>query len=171
MAQRDQLPQNIRTPDTQSPQLHLPDFAAPDFAQPELERADLAQPGLVVPDPTRPIQSLLWPEDMARMADERPDPASPDLLEADEPGTLNYPAASARMLPEPEYAPEVVMRQRPGELNPAALSIALGSPDDAELPSGLAYPQLYTDDDETTRRKRHFALLELGLEQDARGEQ
>lgn len=151
MTQRDQLPQNLRTPDTQPVQLHLPDFVAP--------------------DPTKPIQLPLWPEGMVRMADARPDPASPDLLAAEEPDTLSYPSANARMMPEPEYAPEVVMRQRPGELDRAALSVALGSPDDAELPSGLAYPQLYTDDDEMTRRKRHFALLELGLEQDAKDEQ
>lgn len=171
MAQNDQIPQNVGTTSSQPIQLHLPDFTAPDFAQPELERADLAQPGFVAPNPAQAIPLPLWPEDLPRAADERPDPALPDLLEPDEPDTLSYPAANAHMMPEPEYAPEVVMQQRPGELDAAALSIALDSPDDAELPAGLNYPQLYTSDDEMSRRKRHFALLERGLEQEARGEQ
>ncbi len=153
--------------------LHLPDFRAPDFAQPALERTDLAQPGFVLPDPAlaqwpRAYQAPSWPDEMDRVASERPDPATPDLLEPDRPNDLSYPAANAHLLSEPEYAPDVVMQQRPGELDPAAMKLAPGSPDDESLPAGLAYPQLYTNDDEMTRRKRHFAILELGLEREAR---
>ena len=152
--------------------LHLPDFAAPDFTQPTLEKVDLAQPGFVLPDPAiselqRADHLPLWPMDMDQLEADRPDPSLPDLLQPDHPDMLSYPAANARMLPEPENAPEVVMQQRPGELDPAALAMTLAGPDEAELPPGLAYPQLYTNDDEMTRRKRHFAMLELGLAQTA----
>jgi hypothetical protein len=73
-------------------QLHLPDFTAPDFTQPTLARTDLAQPDFVLLDPTRSeLQHTQhmppWPEDMSRPpADERPDPALPDLLAPDRPG-------------------------------------------------------------------------------------
>lgn len=153
--------------------LHFPDFTAPDFAQPALEKVDLAQPDFVLLDPTLSALASLhqlpvWPEDMERPASAEPDPVLPDLLETDRPDTLSYPTEDAHLLAEPENAPEVVMRQRPGELDPAALALTLASPDEAELPPDLTYPQLYTDDDEMTRRKRHFALLALGLEQSAR---
>ena len=59
------------------------------------------------------------------------------------------------------------MQQRPGELDPAALAMTLAGPDEAALPPELAYPQLYTNDDEMSWRKRHFAMLELGLTQTA----
>lgn len=152
--------------------LHSPDFGMPDFTQPALEKVDLAQPGFVLLDPAIPElqkaeQMPLWPMDMGRLATDEPDPALPDLLEPDHPDALSYPPVDARLLAEPENAPEVVMRQRPGELDPAALALTLAGPDEAELPAGLRYPQLYTNDDEMTRRKRHFALQELGLAQTA----
>lgn len=154
-------------------QLHFPDFTAPDFTQPALEWTDLAQPNFVLLDPTlsdlqRARQLPLWPDTLDRLAGERPDPVSPDLLAPDRPAALSYPAGEGHALPEPENAPEVVMQQRPGELDPAALTMLPGSPDDAALPPGLVYPQLYTNDDEMSRRKRHFALLELGLEHETR---
>jgi hypothetical protein len=154
-------------------QLHLPDFTAPDFTQPALARANLAQPDFVLLDPTRSDlqraqQMPFWPEDMSRPADERPDPALPDLLAPDRPDTLSYPTEDVHALPEPENEPEVTMQQRPGELDPAALAITLDSPDEGSLPPELTYPQLYSDNDEMSRRKRHFAMLELGLKQNAR---
>lgn len=150
-------------------ELHHPDFGVPDFTQPPLEQADLAQPGFVLPDPAaHPWPSLPLPAELDRPATTLPDPALPDLLEPDHPHLLDYLPENARLLAEPRYAPEVVMQQRPGEPEPAALELALGSPDAEELPRGLAYPQLYTNDDEMTRRKRRFAMLELGLEHEAR---
>lgn len=153
--------------------LHFPDFTAPDFTQPTLEQVDLAQPGFVLLDPAlsdvpSSQQLPLWPEDVSRPATAEPDPALPDLLEPDRPDALSYPAEDAHMLPEPANAPEVVMQQRPGELDPAALALTLAGPDETTLPAGLTYPQLYANDDAMTRRKRHFALLALGLEQNAR---
>ncbi|HEX7735232.1 MAG TPA: hypothetical protein VF458_10215 [Ktedonobacteraceae bacterium] len=150
-------------------ELHLPDFTVPDFAQPPLERVDLAQPGFVVPDPAaHPWPSLPMPEDLDRPATGQPDPALPDLLEPDRPRLLDYPPENERVLAEPRYEPDVAMQQRPGEPDPAALDLALGSPDEESLPRGLAYPQLYTNDDEMTRRKRRFAMRELGMEREAR---
>ena len=152
--------------------LHLPDFVVPDFSQPTLEHVDLAQPGFVLPDPAiselqRAGHVPLWPMDMSRPATNLPDPALPDLLEPDHPDVLSYPPMGARMLPEPENEPQVVMQQRPGELDPVAQTLLLAEPDEAALPAHLTYPQLYTNDDEMTWRKRHFALLKLGLEQSA----
>jgi hypothetical protein len=149
--------------------LHFPDFSTPDFTQPTLERADLAQPGFVLPDVAlsqlqKAHQLPLWPEEMARPPEGRPDPALPDLLEPERSGALSYPSEETHLLPEPENAPEVVMQQRPAELDPASLALTLTSPDSAGLPPGLTYPQLYTDDEEMTRRKRRFALRELGLQ-------
>ncbi len=154
-------------------QLHFPDFTAPDFTQPALARADLAQPDFVLLDPTRSdlqrAQQLpLWPEDMSRPAGEQADPALPDLLAPDRPDTLSYPPEDAHVFSQPENEPEVVMQQRPGELDPAASAITLDSPDEASLPPGLTYPHLYTDNDEMSRRKRHFAMLEPGLKHNAR---
>jgi hypothetical protein len=151
---------------------HLPDAERHDFSQPVLTSTDLSQPDFVLPDPAvsdlqRAGERLLWPEDLSRPEVNRPDPASPDLLQVDRPGLLSYPVTNAPMLPEPENAPEVVMSQRPAELDPAARSMVLTGPDEATLPPHLAYPQLYTNDHEMSWRKRHFAMLASGLEQSA----
>ncbi|HEU5380302.1 MAG TPA: hypothetical protein VFV38_33170 [Ktedonobacteraceae bacterium] len=156
-------------------QLHFPDFIAPDFSQPTLQETDLVQAGFTLPDPARPElpvveQPSLWPAEMLRPQSERPDPALPDLTAPEFPADLTQPATDTHMLSRPEYAPEVIMDQRPGELDPAAAEILLASPDMAELPQALTYPQLYTSDDEINTRKRHLGMLELGLEQNARDE-
>jgi len=151
-------------------QLHFPDFTMPDFTQPALERADPATPGFTLPDPersehARALQWPFWPEDLDKPGPERPDPASPDLIAPHLPAGLTLADSRTHIMPEPEYAPEVVMKQRPGELDPAALEVMLGSADHEELPPGIAYPQLYTTEDEMSTRKRHLGMLELGLEQ------
>lgn len=156
-------------------QSHFPDFTAPDFTQPELERVDLATPGFTQPNPERPeqvraLQLSLWPEGLDTLSTEHPDPASPDLIEPDLPIGLTLVDTRVHAMPEPEYAPEVVMQQRPGELDPAALEVMLGNADREELPSGIAYPRLYTAEDEMSTRKRHLGMLELGLEQSERDE-
>lgn len=154
-------------------QLHFPDFTAPDFTQPELERVDLAMPGFTLPDPERPeqvkaFQLSLWPDDLDALSTERPDPASPDLTAPDRSAALTLADPRVHAMPQPEYAPEVMMRGRPGELDPAALETMLGSADNEELPPGITYPQLYTSEDEMSSRKRHLGMLELGLEGDER---
>lgn len=156
-------------------QLHFPDFGVPDFTQPSLQRADLGTPDFTLPDPARPEpliaeQLPLWPAELETPDDDRPDPDLPDLTEPEVPDDLTQPATNAHILTKPEYAPEVVMRQRPGELDPAAAEMLLTSPDMEELPEHLTYPQLYTSDDEMSTRKRHLGMLELGLERNARGE-
>lgn len=156
-------------------QLHFPDFTAPDFAQPPLQRVDLTMPGFTMPDPERPeqvraIQLSLWPDELDRPDNEQPDPASPDLMEPEIPAGLTLPDAQTHMLPEPDNAPDVVMQQRPGEMGPAAAAMLLASPDMEDLPARITYPQIYTSDDEMSRRKRHLGMLELGLEETEGGE-
>jgi hypothetical protein len=73
-------------------------------------------------------------------------------------------------MPEPEYAPDVVMQQRPGELGPDAAHMLLNSPDVEDLPAHITYPQLYTSQDEMSKRKRHLGMLELGMEKTEGGE-
>lgn len=155
-------------------QLHFPDFSTPDFTQPTLEQTDLAQPDFVLSDPAlsqlqTAHQLPFWPEEMERQPEGRPDPALPDLLAPLRAKALSYPSEEVHALPTPENAPEVTMQERPGELDPTALKLILASPDNAELPPGLMYPQLYTDD-ELTRRMRRFALLELSLQDNARND-
>ncbi|MGH7239224.1 MAG: hypothetical protein ACREHG_04055, partial [Candidatus Saccharimonadales bacterium] len=88
----------------------------------------------------------------------------------DVPGDLELPASNTHGLPAPGYEPEVVMGQRPGTLDQAALATLRDSPDDAELPPDLSYPQLYITQDEMSTRKRHLGMLELGLERVERAE-
>ncbi len=156
-------------------QLHFPDFAVPDFAQPALERADPAGPGFALPNPQRPEPAVarqlgLWPDDLDRPDPELPAVDSPDLRAPEVPHDLTLLAPGEHALPGPEYAPDVVMRERPGEMAPAAPEELLGSPDLKDLPAGLSYPQLYTSQDEMSTRKRHLGMLELGLERAERGE-
>lgn len=156
-------------------QLHFPDFDAPDLAQPALQRVDLAQPGFSLPDPQRPDslhaeQLPLWPDELAKLDDARPDPALPDLMEPDVPATLTRPDEREHVMPGPEYAPDIVMQQRPGEMDPDAAHVLLNSPDAEDLPAHIAYPQLYTNQDKMSKRKRHLGMLELGLEKTEGGE-
>lgn len=156
-------------------QLHFPDFAVPDFAQPALERVDPAGPGFALPNPQRPEPAVarqlgLWPDELGRPNPDPPAVDSPDLRAPEVPHDLTRPAPGEHALPGPEYAPDVVMRERPGEMAPAATEVLLDSPDRRELPAGLSYPQLYTSQDEMSTRKRHLGMLELGLERAERGE-
>src|SRR5258708_3727718 len=118
-------------------QLHFPDFGVPDFTQPALERADLAQPGFVLPNPFKPdpatmSQLPLWPGALEQPNSSQPDPFLPDLTDPDRPADLTQPASDTHMLPDPRYEPEVVLAQRPGELDPAAMETLLASPDREE---------------------------------------
>lgn len=156
-------------------QLHFPDFGVPDFAQPALEGADLAGPGFTLPNPQRPEPAVarqlgLWPDELDRPDPDLPGVDSPDVRAPEVPPALTRPAPGEHALPEPEYALDVVMRERPGELDPAAAEVLLGSPDLRTLPAGLSYPQLYTSQDEMSTRKRHLGMLELGLDRSEGGE-
>ncbi len=151
--------------------LHTPDFTAPDFTQPELQPM---QAGFVLPDPLKPetaVQLPLWSDDeLERLNVQQPDPLDPDLTELDAPPDLSRPDASAHMLPQPRYQPETVMTERPGELDPHALPTLWDGVDWSDLPAGVTYPQLYTDQDGMSTRKRHLGMLDLGLEQSERDE-
>lgn len=156
-------------------QLHFPDSGVPDFAQPALERANLETAGFTLPNAERPEPAVarqlsLWPGELDRPDPDLPDVDSPDLREPQMPPDLTRPASDGHLLPRPEYTPEVVMRERPGEMGPAAAEVLLDGPDRRGLPAGLSYPQLYTSQDELSTRKRHLGMLELGLERSERGE-
>jgi hypothetical protein len=155
--------------------LHFPDFAVPDFALPALEGADPTGPGFALLNPQRPEPAVarqlgLWPGELDRPDPQLPAVDSPDLRAPEVPHDLAWPAPGEHALPRPEYAPEVVMRERPGEMAPAAPEALLDSPDLKDLPAGLSYPQLYTSQDEMSTRKRHLGMLALGLERAERGE-
>lgn len=150
-------------------QPHFPDFAAPAFTQPALEQADLATPGFRLPDPARPdppdvIQLALWPANLDRSAPEQLDPLLPDLEQAASSARLLVPDSEAHLMPEPRYEPEVIMAQRPGELDLSALVTLRDSPDRVELPTGITSSDLFTSQDGMNRRNRHLGMLELGLE-------
>lgn len=150
--------------------LHAPDFTAPDVTQPELQPL---QPGFTRPDPLKPelvVQLSLWPDDLEQLNVHQPDPLDPDLTESDVSADLSRPDDSAHLMPEPRYQPETIMDERPGELDHHALQTLLDGPDWQGLPSSLTYPQLYTDQDEMSRRRRHLGTLDLGLERSERDE-
>ncbi len=145
--------------------LHSPDFSAPDFSQPALEKVAWSAPTFVEPNPQASPYGP-WPLVSAALPgaeNERPDPALPNLQAPERPDTLIYPAEQAHTLSGPAYEPEKSPWQRPGEPDPAARALLLGSPDEAALPPQLTYAQLYSRDDAMSRRKRHFAMLEPGL--------
>lgn len=152
---------------------HAPDFTAPDFTQPALQQTDFTTPSFTLPDPAQPtlgVQLSLWPDDVDWFATNQPDPASPDRTAPDVPADLHLPASNAHALPAPNYEPEVVMGQRPGTLDPAALETLRDSSDDTDLPPDLSYSRLYITQNEMSTRKRHLGMLELGLEQAERAE-
>ncbi len=156
-------------------QLHFPDFDMPDFAQPALKQTNLAQPGFTLPNPARPEPAVarqlgLWPDELDRPNPALPAVDSPDLHAPEVSPDLTQLALDEHMMPKPEYAPDVVMRERPGEMDQAAAEIRLGSSDLRALPEGLSYPQLYASQDEMSTRKRHLGMLELGLERAERNE-
>lgn len=152
--------------------LHLPDFASPDFTQPALEAINPGLASFVVPDPDRsPYEAWSLPSDMIEHpAAGRPDPALPDLLALARPDSLNYPAEDESVMAQPKYAPEVVMQQRPGELDPPARTLILDGSGATVLPGESSYAPFSPASDGMTRRKRHFTLLAAGLERAVRAD-
>lgn len=165
--------------------LNPPDFATPDFSVPNLSMTDLAMPGFSMPDVQRPDPLLpdltmpLIPPDLDRPIVDEPDPSSPDLTMPDIPGALDnipdglvLPAIDNHDAPgsyPPTMPPrsEVIMDQRPGELDASALAELLDSPDARQLPPGLTPQTLYTAQGMTTRLRR-LGRLEPGLEDEER---
>ncbi len=150
----------------------LADSTRPDFSLPPLQRVDLTIPGLSLPDPTRPdpfLPDLITPDvppDLDRPDETLPDPRSPDLLFPGNPEVLVQPDQQQSML-RALYGPVEVHAQvseEPGGLDPSAPSLVAHSADARQLPSSLHYEQVYTSQDEMSRRSRHLAPLLSGLE-------
>lgn len=152
----------------------MPDFSLPDASVPELQTADLLMPDFDMPDaslPDPPLPNLLQPvippalDVLASSADPELDathPASgiplamPETLELS--SMLDMPDMSE--MPDVAYDPTQDM---PGTLDSSASSLVVNSPDNRQLPAGLAYDALNSTADLTTR-ERHLGMLLLGLE-------
>ncbi len=143
----------------------MPDFSLPDVSVPELQTADLMMPDFDMPDASLPdplLPNLLQPV-IPPALDVLASSANPDL-DAAHPAS-GFPLA----LPEtPEmsamsdigYDPTQDM---PGTLDSSASTLVVNSPDNRQLPAGLAYDALNSTADLTTR-ERHLGKLLLGLE-------
>lgn len=150
----------------------LADSTRPDFSLPPLQRVDLTLPGLSLPDPTRPdpflpdLTDADMPSDMERPDTVLPDPRSPDLFSPDVPQVLAQPDQRQSML-RAAYGPVEVhapVSEEPGSMDPSASSLVANSADARQLPPSLHYEQVYTSQDEMSRRNRHLAPLLSGLE-------
>lgn len=155
----------------------MSDFSLPDVSVPELQMADLTMPDFVLPDasmPDPPLPNLLQPvippalDVLASSANSMLDtahptggfplamPETPELASAlDMPGMSGMSSGS-----EGAYDPTQDM---PGTLDSSASALVVNSPDNRQLPAGLAYDALNSTADMTTR-ERHVGMLLLGLE-------
>lgn len=135
----------------------MSDFSMPDFSMPSLRMADLSVPDIVMPDSTLP------------------DPALPALLQPDMPPDLDrldgigapMPTSTQEIAGEPIAMPDDPL-QDPQDSDDNPAQILVDSPDEQQLPEGLAYDALYTTDGLTTR-ERHLGMLLLGLEGEVGG--
>jgi hypothetical protein len=149
----------------------MPDFSLPDVSVPELQMADLMMPDFDMPDASLP------------------DPPLPNLLQLVIPPALDVLASSANSNLDAAYSahpvsgfplampetPEISglpgmsdigydpTQDMPGTLASSASSLVVNSPDNQQLPAGLAYDMLNSTPDLTTR-ERHLGMLLLGLE-------
>ncbi len=146
----------------------MPDFSLPDVSVPELQMADLMMPDFDMPDaslPDPPLPTLLQPvfppalDVLASSANPQLDAAHPasgfPLTMPETPELSGLPAMSDAV-----YDPAQNM---PGTLASSASSLVVNSPDNQQLPAGLAYDALNSTPDLTTR-ERHLGMLLLGLE-------
>lgn len=143
-----------------------------DFSLPPLQQADLAIPGLSRPDPTRPdpflpdLTAPTMPADLDRPDVTLPDPRSADLLSPLIPHLLAQPDATRPAL-HAAYGPVEVQPQvgaEPANMDAQAAALAAHSADALSLPPSLRYEQVYTTQDEMTRRARHLAPLLSSLD-------
>lgn len=149
----------------------LADSTRPDFSLPPLEQVDLTIPGLSLPDPAQPdpfLPDLTAPDlpaDLDRPDVTRPDPPSADLLLPLIPALLAQREAERSALVA--YGPTEVQAQvvaEPANMDEEAPSLAANSADARQLPPALRYEQLYTTQDEMSRRARHLAPLLAALD-------
>jgi hypothetical protein len=149
----------------------MSDFSLPDFRVPELDVTDLTMPDFTMPDanlpdpPSPDLMQPLIPLDLDVLASSV-NLASP-ALNADHPES-GYPLAMPDMPDEPDGPDEQgesgeLAQDMPGTLDSSAQSLVLDSPDNRQLPAGLAYDALNSTAGLTTR-ERHMGMLLLGLE-------
>jgi hypothetical protein len=146
----------------------MPDFSLPDVSVPELQMADLMMPDFDMPDaslPDPPLPSLLQPV-IPPALDVLASSANPDLDAAYSVHPASgFPLAMPET-PEMSGMPDIgydPTQDMPGTLASSASSLVLNSPDNQQLPAGLAYDMLNSTPDLTTR-ERHLGMLLLGLE-------
>lgn len=152
----------------------MSDFLLPDFSVPELQSVDLTMPDFTMPDaslPDPPVPNLQQPV-IPPALDVLASSANPDLDAAHPASGIplampETPELSSLLdlldvpdMPGAAYDPT---QQMPGTLDSAASSLVANSPDNRQLPAGLAYDALHSTADMTTR-ERHLGMLLLGLE-------
>ena len=146
----------------------MSDFSSPDVSVPELDMTDLTMPDFTMPDaslPDPPVPNLMqpaFPPDLDVLAGS----ANPEL-------DSNHPASGFSLAmpetPETSDLPDMSdgaydpTQNMPGTLDSSASSLVSQSPDNRQLPVGLAYEVLNSTPDMTTR-ERHMGMLLLGLE-------
>ncbi len=147
----------------------MSEFSAPDFSVPPLSTADLMMPDFSMPDaslPDPPTSVLTQPVIPAGL-DLLAGSASPDadyaisgqpLVMPETPVMPNSP--NRPDMPDEAYDPRQDM---PGTLDSSAPSLLVNSPDNRQLPDGLAFGALHSTPD-MTARERHLGMLLLGLE-------
>ena len=145
----------------------LADSTRSDFSLPPLQQVDLTIPGLSLPDPTRPdpflpdLTAPAMPTGLDHPDNTQPDPHTPDLLSPTIPALLTQPDEMRSAL-QAAYGPLAVQPRvgaQPANMDAEAASLAANSADTRQLPSSLRYEQVYTTQDEMTRRARHLAPL------------
>jgi hypothetical protein len=161
-----------------------PDYGCPDWQslnvalQPyDLDAGmNLNSGGEWAPDPSnpdltdynKPMGLDFYPQSYANLW--QPDPVlDADLLSPDIPGgipVVDHPDLPDPLLPDlqnPQMTPDVVMQNRPGDMDPNALGILTSSPDFQNV-SGVSYDLSYMTQPGSSRRSRHMDLLMDGLD-------
>ena len=139
----------------------MPDFNVPELQVTDLTMPDFSMPDASLPDPPSPVlMELVIPAELDVLAGS----AVPDAVDPTDGYSLTLADTQDMqdMSGEPEGPGELVQNV-PGMLDSSADSLVLHSPDNQQLPSGLAYDALNSTAEMTTR-ERHLGMLLLGLE-------
>ncbi len=144
-------PQQLSQPTPPATFTNTPDYGLPDFSTPPLQDAELATPGLTY------------------IAANLPDPLIPTLSPNELPYALSIihqPSWPTTSVPDrPELTPATTMQDRPGDLDPSALSVLDASPL-VQLIADKRYPAVQMDQQgDNTTMARHLTLLIQGLQQ------
>ncbi len=149
-------PQQLSQPASPGTFANKSDYQLPDFSTPPLQDADLTTPGLTyhtanAPDPLLPA---LAPQEQ---------PAALTII--DKPTIALLPDPNLPDLRTPDLTPASVMPDRPGDLDPSALTVLDASPQ-AQLLAHKSYPAVQMDQQgENATMARHLTPLIQGLYQ------